>query len=78
MNLGYTTSYYFQNLVVDRPDDHDMSDGSGPPCTCDRHVAGPGATLNDNSMDIDIDVPLLAATCFLDHQCGQSIHLLLC
>ena len=37
-------------------DDHGMSDASDLPCTCDSDVAGPGATSNDDSMHIDVDV----------------------
>ena len=36
--------------------DHEMSDTSDLPCTSDSDVAGPGATLNNESMNIDIDV----------------------
>ena len=36
--------------------DHEMSDASDLPCTSDSDVAGPGATLNNDSMNIDIDV----------------------
>ena len=34
--------------------DHEMSDASDLPCTSDSDVAGPGATLNNDSMNIDI------------------------
>ena len=39
-----------------RPDDHDMSDGSDPSCTCDSHVVGPDAKLNNDPMDVDVGV----------------------
>lgn len=40
-------------------DDHEMSDASDLPCTCDSDVAGlagPGGTSNNDSVNIDVDV----------------------
>ena len=34
-----------------------MSDISDPLLSCDADVTGSGATLNDNTMDVDIKVP---------------------
>ena len=54
MTLRYTTSDYLQNLVVDRMTTRCLT---RPPQTCDSDVAGLGAALNDNSMEVDVDVP---------------------
>ena len=48
MTLRYTTSNYLQNLVVDRMT---MRCLTRPPRTCD------GATLNGDSMEVNVDVP---------------------
>ena len=48
MTLRYITSDYLQNLVVDRMT---MRCLTHPPCTCD------GATLNGDSMEVNVDVP---------------------
>ena len=34
-----------------------MADVSDPLLSCDADVAGSGATLNDNTMDVDIEAP---------------------
>jgi hypothetical protein len=36
--------------------DQEMSDVPDPLLGCDADVVGPGATLNNNNMDIDMDV----------------------
>lgn len=58
--------------------DQEMSDISDP-CTRDSDIAGPGATLNNDAVDIDVTIDVLSA--YLVHQCEQSIdliYLLLC
>lgn len=41
--------------------DREMSDISVPVHICDADVAGPGATSNVDSMDVNIDIPFESA-----------------
>ena len=54
MTLRYTTSDYPQNLAVDCMT---MRCLTHAPRACDSDVASPSATLNDDSMEVDIAIP---------------------
>ena len=54
MTLRYTISDYPQNLAVDCMT---MRCLTHPPRACDSDVASPSATLNDDSMEVDIAIP---------------------
>ena len=52
----YNLALHYLFSAVSQLDDHEMSDISVPPCPYDSDVAGPGATLNDDFMNADMDV----------------------